>query len=230
MDKLAKPRSDLGVRTASAVVMVAVAGIALWLGGWWWIVFIALIAAGLFIEWGWLAKSAWTNWWSIALALIIGWVIIILGCISALETREYQGLAKSLFFVLAVVCVDVGAYFFGRSIGGPKIAPQISPSKTWAGLIGGGVCAAAFMVASSLYFYPGWRVSDTGPEYPMTLVFLGFLAAVIAQSGDFAESWVKRKAGVKDSSALIPGHGGLLDRADGMLAIFFAKYIAEMFV
>lgn len=222
-----KPKGDLGVRTVSAAVMVTVAGFALWIGGWAWTIFVALIAGGLSFEWCRLAKSAWSKWWAIGLALIVGWVVIILACVSAIETRDFQGVEAVLVFLLSVICVDVGAYFFGRSIGGPKIAPRISPSKTWAGLIGGGVCASAFLIAASLYIYPGWQISETGIGYPATLVLLGFLAAIVAQSGDFAESWVKRKAGVKDSSSLIPGHGGLLDRADGMLAVFFVKFLAE---
>jgi phosphatidate cytidylyltransferase len=114
-----------------------------------------------------------------------------------------------VFWVVAVVVgTDVGAYFAGRAIGGPKLAPRISPSKTWAGLFGGMACAAA----------GGWAVAMIGPgSASFGIVVLGAGIAVVAQIGDLIESAVKRRAGVKDSGNLIPGHGGVLDRLDGYL-------------
>ena len=108
---------------------------------------------------------------------------------------------------------DIFAYFAGRAIGGPKLAPRISPNKTWAGLAGGviGAGVAGALVASML---------DLGAPY--TLV--GGVMGVIAQAGDLFESWVKRRAGVKDSGSIIPGHGGVLDRLDGLLAVVIATF------
>jgi len=108
---------------------------------------------------------------------------------------------------------DIFAYAAGRLIGGPKLAPAISPNKTWAGLIGGviGAGVAGALVASML---------DLGSPY----IFIGGLMGVIAQAGDLYESWVKRRAGVKDSGSIIPGHGGVLDRLDGLLPVAIVSF------
>jgi phosphatidate cytidylyltransferase len=108
---------------------------------------------------------------------------------------------------LAVVwATDIGAYFAGRAIGGPKIAPSISPNKTWAGLFGG--MAGALALGWALHIWAG---------LPQELALAGPVLAIFAQSGDFFESWMKRRAGVKDSGSILPGHGGALDRLDGAL-------------
>ena len=133
-----------------------------------------------------------------------------------------------LVLVGTVVATDTGAYFSGRAIGGPRIAPRISPSKTWAGLAGGTVAAAAWLVASlallrsffasqqgiSVAHGPAFAPGDAAPA-----ALIGAALAIAAQAGDFLESWVKRRAGVKDSSTLIPGHGGVFDRVDGILPV-----------
>ena len=114
-----------------------------------------------------------------------------------------------VFWVFIVTwATDILAYFAGRSIGGPKLAPRISPNKTWAGLIGG-IAGAALV---------GWL---TARFFEMEPIFhwLGGPMGLIAQAGDLYESWVKRRAGVKDSGTLLPGHGGVLDRLDGLLAV-----------
>jgi phosphatidate cytidylyltransferase len=102
---------------------------------------------------------------------------------------------------------DIFAYFAGRSIGGLKLAPAISPNKTWAGLIGGMAGAGAL----------GWAAADVF-DLPPIFAFIGAPMGAVAQAGDLYESWVKRKAGVKDSGRILPGHGGVLDRVDGLLA------------
>ncbi len=113
-----------------------------------------------------------------------------------------------LFWLLAVVwATDIFAYFAGRSIGGPKMAPRLSPNKTWAGLAGG---AAGAMLAGGLTAM--WLGAAIGG-----LVIVSGALAVVAQAGDVTESALKRRAGVKDSGALIPGHGGILDRVDGLM-------------
>ena len=130
--------SDLPVRAASAVVMIAVAGAALWLGGAVWAGFVALVALGTFWEFATLAKDLAKTGTRLAAWLVGGFVYIGMAALMlfALRLGEY-GLATVLVVVLAVIGTDVGAYFAGRTFGGPKIAPAISPSKTWSGLLGG---------------------------------------------------------------------------------------------
>ena len=118
------------------------------------------------------------------------------------------GLGLFLLVLLAVWATDTGAYAAGRLIGGPKLAPRISPKKTWAGLIGGMVASAVAAWAVAL----GFQAAS-----PATAAAFGAAIAVVSQGGDLFESWVKRRYGVKDSGHLIPGHGGLLDRVDGLL-------------
>jgi phosphatidate cytidylyltransferase len=135
--------------------------------------------------------------------------------------------------VLVVIATDTGAYFAGRKFGGAKIAPEISPSKTWAGLYGGMIYAALVMLVafvkskSSLIEGPD-PILNVIVQYPHTLfmmILAGLTLAILAQCGDFFESWMKRRAGVKDSGALIPGHGGLFDRLDGLLPVAIAAGI-----
>ncbi len=118
-----------------------------------------------------------------------------------------QGLLLAFWSLALVWATDIGAYFAGRAIGGPKLAPRISPSKTWAGL-GGGVLAA-LLTGFLLH-----RFADL----PIQLAAASGLLAVAAQLGDLLESAMKRRAGVKDSGTLLPGHGGVMDRLDGVVA------------
>ena len=207
MTEAASPKkSDLPVRAVSAVVMVALAGAALWLGGPVWAVFVALIAAGVLVEWSKLVLGFAKSPVAIVLWHLAGLAYVGLACFTLLVLRSpFFGPLPVLVILGTVVAVDIWAYFFGRQFGGAKIAPAISPSKTWSGLIGGMLGAALV-----LYFVRGhdWRWALAGP-----------LVAVVAQAGDFFESWMKRRAGVKDSGRLIPGHGGLFDRVDGLLAV-----------
>lgn len=201
-------RSDLPVRAASAVVMIAIAGTALWLGGPVWTVFVGLVAAGVLIEWSRLVM-AFVPGIGGRLAWHVGGLVYVgLATAALLVLRLVYGPFPVLVAVGVVVAVDVCAYFFGRRFGGPKIAPAISPSKTWAGLGGAMLGAALVMYATH---QADWRFA-----------IVGVPVAVVAQAGDFFESWMKRRAGVKDSSRLIPGHGGLFDRVDGLIAVMFA--------
>jgi phosphatidate cytidylyltransferase len=211
------PKGDLGVRTISAIVMIAVTAAAFWADGWVLLAFLALVGALLLHE-----------FWSLVNAFVaglvgrIGWMLfglIYIGLAIAMVlnlTLAFFG--PTLFWAVigSVIATDIGAYFAGRSIGGPKIAPRISPSKTWAGLIGGMFCAA--IVFPFIY-----RMQENAPPYELVggLWIIGAGIAIVAQAGDFFESWMKRRAGVKDSGKLIPGHGGLLDRVDGMVAVLF---------
>ncbi|MEM7779817.1 MAG: phosphatidate cytidylyltransferase [Pseudomonadota bacterium] len=233
------PTSDLLVRFVSAVAMLGVSIMALWLGGWFWIGFVLLIAGLVLWEWSAIVRGfgispmgevIWQFFGAIyvgaaALAMIAvrnGWHIIL----GEGSTQGFGMWVVLLAFLAPVIAVDVGAYFAGRLIGGPKIAPSISPSKTWAGLIGGMVAAAIIRIVC-IFAEIGPIANYFGSTSLMWVggVLEGVLIAIIAQGGDFFESWMKRRAGMKDSSNLIPGHGGVFDRADGFLAVFFVLFL-----
>lgn len=204
---------DLGIRAMSAVVMVALLAAALYLGGHVWQGFVALVAFGAFVEWAQLslrlARSpvARVFWLAGGLTYIGLAAKTLADLYPPADESGVADLRHVLSILVAVIAVDVGAYLAGRVIGGPKIAPSISPSKTWAGL-GGAVVGATLVL---IQFAPReWMMFALGP-----------VVAVVAQAGDFFESWMKRRAGAKDSGRVIPGHGGLLDRVDGLLAVCF---------
>ena len=127
-----------------------------------------------------------------------------------------EGFAALTLVLLVVWVTDIGGYFAGRGIGGPKLWPRVSPKKTWAGAIGGFV--ASLVVAAGFVLF---GLGKVGP-----LLLLGAVLSVASQLGDLFESAVKRRFGVKDSSQLIPGHGGLMDRLDGFVA---AVVVAAIF-
>lgn len=134
-----------------------------------------------------------------------------IGCIALIGLRGdgQAGLANVLFLVAIVWASDIGAYAAGRLVGGAKLAPGISPAKTWSGAAGGLVAALVVgcLVAQALV-----------PAAPVPVLLVAAMLGIAAQAGDLLESWIKRRCHVKDSSHLIPGHGGLLDRVDGLLA------------
>ena len=129
------------------------------------------------------------------------------------------GFVTTLWFLIMVWCVDIGGYVVGCNLKGPKLAPKISPNKTWSGLIGGVV----FSVAASVVFSHLFSLHANALFYAV----FGGVIAVIAQIGDLVESYIKRSIGIKDSSNLIPGHGGVFDRVDGL--IFTAPLVALWF-
>jgi phosphatidate cytidylyltransferase len=232
--------SDLPVRFASAIVMLVLAGGALWLGGWFWTAFVALLACGVIWEWNKLIERfglsglAETLWFFAGVIYIGGAAYAMMVVrngrqVLPLDPAQsgYAPLVVLVGFILPVIAVDVGAYFAGRAIGGPKIAPKISPAKTWAGLIGGALLAGLVgVVVEFADFGPAAAPGTSALAIGAALVG-GVMIAVLAQAGDFFESWMKRRAGVKDSGALIPGHGGLFDRLDGFISVFFTLFLIE---
>jgi len=133
-----------------------------------------------------------------------------------LRLDPVKGFAALMFVLLIVWVTDSGGYFAGRGIGGPKLWPRVSPKKTWAGAVGG--------FSASLAVAAGFAAFDLGKIGPLLL--LSGALSVVSQLGDLFESAVKRRFGVKDSSHIIPGHGGLLDRLDGFVA---AVVVAALF-
>jgi phosphatidate cytidylyltransferase len=162
----------------------------------------ALGAAGLLLR----QRSPGVAW------LAGGIVYVAAAALGLLYLRDRQADGwQIIFWLLAVVwATDTGGFVVGRTLGGPKLAPDVSPNKTWAGLVGAMV-AAAIVGAVAGAFWPG------RDSLMMALTSLGL--ALVAQAGDLFESRLKRRFGAKDSSQLIPGHGGLLDRVDGVLSV-----------
>ena len=244
--------SELRLRVISGVVMAAVALGALWVGGYAWGLLVALVAGACLWEWSKLSSAiaagvVGRTAWFFGGVVYVG---IAAEVLLMLRNMPFYGFRMVLLVVLAVVATDVGAYFAGRAIGGPKIAPKISPSKTWAGLAGGMLGAGLVLVGAQVL--PRWlnlrhfceagepRFGFDGPICPIAFPWhdvllalaVGGVVAIIAQAGDFFESWLKRKAGVKDSGWIIPGHGGVFDRVDGLLAVCFVMgllMVAMMF-
>ncbi len=138
----------------------------------------------------------------------LGTLWLSLPCVAILAVAAGTDGRASILWLLAVVWAsDSGAYAFGRAIGGKRLAPRLSPNKTWAGALGGLLCAGLVGVAAA------WLVGGT----VAIVAAVSVLLSVTAQGGDLAESYAKRRFGAKDSGGLIPGHGGLLDRLDSLL-------------
>ena len=133
-----------------------------------------------------------------------------------LRDSDRAGLAAVLFLFAVVWATDIFAYFVGKAVGGPKLAPAISPGKTRSGALGGAFfgVVAGVLVAAAL-----------GQPNLASLAVVALVLSIVAQAGDLFESWVKRRHGAKDSSTIIPGHGGVMDRVDGLVAAAVALYL-----
>lgn len=201
--------SELALRTLAGAGMILVALAAAWMGGTVFALFVAAAATIMYYEWSRLVRG-WGIQWQLA-----GFVYALLPALALLWIRERagqpvvdKGLAVLLWAFIVTWAADIGAYFTGRSFGGPKLAPAISPNKTVSGLVGGVIAAT---IAGGLW------ASANSMDWAWFL--LAPLFALAAAGGDLFESWLKRRAGVKDAGALIPGHGGVLDRLDGLVPV-----------
>ena len=150
-----------------------------------------------------------TGAWNVK--LLPGLLIIFCPAFAIYWIREMPGVGfeTALWLALSVIITDISAYAVGRSIGGPKIWRRISPNKTFAGLVGGIAGSAGFGAVFASYL----------GQTPELVALAGGVIAIVAQTGDFAESALKRHFDVKDSGCLIPGHGGILDRVDGQITV-----------
>ncbi|KVK56225.1 phosphatidate cytidylyltransferase [Agrobacterium deltaense] len=153
------------------------------------------------------------NWWLVGGIFYAGLSGISL---AAIRGDELTGFVSILFIFAVVWSTDILAYFVGRAIGGPKLAPSISPGKTWSGAIGGAVAAVIGGGAVSMAYHG--RIS-------VLVLGLALILSVFSQVGDLFESFVKRRFQVKDSSHLIPGHGGFMDRVDGLVFACFTVFL-----
>lgn len=175
-------------------------------------IYMGLFLVGAIVEWIRLLWSIQVSWMKRSTRLIIG--ILFIGCSGVgLGILSYENSTMFVGVLLLVWSTDIGAYLFGRWLKGPKLAPSISPNKTWSGAIGGIITCLCLMTL----FFQFYNFSSV-PTLS-TLLSYALLISVISEIGDLFESWVKRKLNVKDSGSIIPGHGGILDRLDSLLAI-----------
>jgi phosphatidate cytidylyltransferase len=251
--------SNLWMRVLAAAVMAPLAILLAWAGGWFWAALATLAAIGMYVEWLSIVGTQQSRLAASGVAALLiagiclalehhGGALIVYGIglvavvlltrgdrrwpvsgllyaavaqIAAVLVRQdpVWGWSALLFVMLVVWATDIGGYFAGRTIGGPKLWVRVSPKKTWAGAIGG--------LTGSLIVAAGFAASGIGRMVSMLL--LAAVLSVVSQLGDLFESAVKRRFGVKDSSHLIPGHGGVLDRIDGFVAaIVLAAIIGVM--
>ncbi len=248
---------DLAPRLFSAVAMVAIGALGVWLGGLWFHALIAIVVGLMVWELvgmldtgrskspiiltvvsGLASMIAIEIPASLALPLLMmpsmlglgrmerGGVtyavftaFILLAGYGLMSLRDDFGLTWMVWLLLVVVVTDIAGYFAGRLIGGPKLWPRVSPKKTWSGTVAG-------WVGSSVVAMLFAGVTSAG----LGLIGVSIAVSMASQIGDIAESAIKRRAGVKDSSHLIPGHGGLLDRFDGMLGAALFIVIAGQLV
>ncbi|CUJ96089.1 Phosphatidate cytidylyltransferase [Ruegeria denitrificans] len=247
--------SDLSARVLSAAVLVAIGSVEVWLGGLWFEAFIA-IACGLMtwelvrmidpdkvgvrVQLGILTGVAVLLSYHVPplfkLPILVAPALVGAGQVGHSKTiyalfalwiaasglgfisiRETMGFGWMVWLISVVVVTDVAGYFVGKTIGGPKFWPKVSPKKTWSGTAGG--WAAAAIVGAVFAIYAG---------FGFMFVVISVLTSMASQAGDIVESATKRKFGVKDSSNLIPGHGGFLDRFDGMMGAALFVLIAGL--
>jgi phosphatidate cytidylyltransferase len=205
--------NELLVRTLTGVVLIAIALMAALVGGNLFAIFAAAVATAMFYEW-----TRITNGWGIAWN-VGGFFYALLPAIALLWIRERDshGFELLVWTFLITWSVDIGAYFTGRRFGRRKLAPSISPGKTVEGLFGG--------IAASTLIGGAWALAF-GLGRP--LLILAPIFALAAQTGDLFESSMKRRAGIKDSGAWLPGHGGVLDRLDGLVPVAVLTAAAQL--
>ena len=247
---------DLRKRLLSAAVMMAVGAVEIWLGGWTFLVLVmaltaamvwdlaamtggkgrtalalaALTALAFFLDEGWPSLPSWWFYPAVIIAmtatprrhrLVAGAMTgaIMVAGHGLFVLRDVAGTPAILWLIGVVIASDVLGYFVGRTVGGPKFWPAISPKKTWSGTVAGWF--GGFAVGA------GFVALGYGSAL---LLVLSPLVAFAGQMGDIAESWIKRRCGVKDSSNLIPGHGGVMDRFDALAGSMVAVMVVSRLI
>lgn len=203
--------NELTVRTLTGFLLIAAALLAAVQGGNIFALLVAAVATLMFYEWTRIARGWGAAWY------LGGFVYALLPALALLWIRERAGLNLLVWAFIVTWATDIGAYFAGRSFGKHKLAPAISPNKTVEGLVGG-IAAAAILGG-------GWALAN---GLPMPLLALAPVLAIAAQGGDLFESSMKRRAGVKDSGNWLPGHGGALDRLDGLVPVAVLTAAAQL--
>lgn len=203
--------TNLRKRILSAAILAPVVLMIIYFGRLPFTLLLTVITIVMAFEWHNMTASqasqqdkAQTQFWQ---SLGIVYITLPVTSLFALRSLE-SGFSIVLWMLMVVWATDIAAYFAGRALGGPKLAPTISPNKTWSGLAGGVLAAG---LTGCLFT---WIIS---PAHLMPITLLSAVLAVVAQGGDLLESGLKRHFGIKDSGTLIPGHGGILDRIDGLI-------------
>lgn len=245
--------SNLQLRILTAAVLAPVTVLLIWLGGMSFRILAMLIGFAIYYEWTMLSasrqtRSAIITGWAVLavaaglllaqvqaiqiLAIVAAGAVFLIQrsnwtaagilyagipmvCLAVLRGDTDSGLIAIIYLFALVWATDIFAYFTGRSLGGPKLAPRFSPNKTWSGAVGG--ILAAMIAAAAVSYFAFDRI-----KVPM--VVLAVLLSVASQIGDLGESRVKRHFGAKDSSNLLPGHGGVMDRVDGLIIAAVVLY------
>ncbi|MBL1420322.1 MAG: phosphatidate cytidylyltransferase [Alphaproteobacteria bacterium] len=213
---------DLKTRLISAVILAIAAFLCIYFGS---IFMLLMVSAFCYVgmkEWMDLPKrrnystTTKRKWFGFGL-LYAGWA-----CLSILLIRysDEFGYAATIWLITITIGTDIGAYFAGRFIGGAKVAPSISPNKSWAG-VGGGILGSIILSSFFLYF--------TAVPLNSSIIKLVVIFSLISQCGDFFESYIKRRFSVKDTGSFMPGHGGILDRMDGQIFLLIAAAIFAFF-
>ncbi|MES2137915.1 MAG: phosphatidate cytidylyltransferase [Pseudomonadota bacterium] len=205
--------NELAIRTITGIVLIAAALVAAVSGGNLLAVVVAGIATAMFYEWTRLVKGWGAAWY------LSGFFYALLPALSLLWLRERDehGLYLLVWVFIVTWSTDIGAYFAGRTFGKRKLAPSISPNKTVEGLYGG--------IAAATLFGGAWALAM---GLGTALLALAPVLAAAAQAGDLFESGMKRRAGVKDSGQWLPGHGGVLDRLDGLIPVAVLTAAAQL--
>lgn len=211
-----KPLSSLALRLLSSLVLIPVVIGMIGLGGWAYAILAALCIGIALAEWVNITKH-------IPGSTLFQTALILLGIVylggSFLEMvvlrRQMDGAYWTIIFMLVIWASDSTAYLFGKTIGGPKMSPTISPNKTWSGYAGA-LIGPALVLMAAVHVTPFFPEALPTPSLLVTAL-AGILVGIAGQSGDLMISAMKRKAGLKDTGALIPGHGGILDRIDALL-------------
>jgi phosphatidate cytidylyltransferase len=203
--------NELVIRTLTGLILIVAALLVAFQGGYLLAVVVAAIATAMFYEWTRLTRG-WGALWYVS-----GFFYALLPALALLWIRERAGIDLLLWAFIVTWSTDIGAYFAGRRFGRHKLAPTISPGKTVEGLLGGVVAATLFGGAWVLAVGLG-----------KALLVLGPLLAIAAQGGDLFESSIKRRSGAKDSGSWLPGHGGALDRLDGLVPVAVLTAAAQL--
>jgi phosphatidate cytidylyltransferase len=203
--------SELSVRTLTGLTLIVAALLVAFQGGYLLAVVVAAIATLMFYEWTRLTRGWGAAWY------LGGFGYALLPALALLWIRERSGIDLLLWVFIVTWSTDIGAYFAGRRLGRRKLAPTISPGKTVEGLYGG-IAAATLLGGAWAY----------AAHLGVALFALAPILAIAAQAGDLFESAIKRRAGVKDSGAWLPGHGGALDRLDGLVPVAVLTAAAQL--